>query len=333
MFNPEIKYIFRKKKKGFHSIENIFNSVLKSLSVHDRKITPLELSNKGGSPSTIVKNLSEIKSKKNIIYHITGDVHYMAIKTGKNTVLTIHDIQSIIRGNFFKKLYLKLFWFWLPAMRVRKITVISEFSKGELAQVIPFAKKKIIVIPNPVSPNLKYSAYAFDKSKPRILFVGTKNNKNLLRTIEALKNINCELTIIGKLTKEQSESLKVNKIDYVSEFNLNDQQMIDAYKKCDLLCFPSTYEGFGMPIIEAQATGRSVVTSDLGAMKEVAADSACLVDPYSVNSIREGLEKVIEDEVFREKLIEKGLRNVERFNISTVARQYESLYEEMAKGK
>jgi len=90
--------------------------------------------------------------------------------------------------------------------------------------------------------------------------------------------------------------------------------------------FASTYEGFGMPIIEAQAIGRPVITSNIGAMKEVALDTACLVDPYDVESIKNGIQKLIRDEAYRDLMIKKGLKNVERFSLETISNQYIALY-------
>jgi glycosyltransferase involved in cell wall biosynthesis len=87
-----------------------------------------------------------------------------------------------------------------------------------------------------------------------------------------------------------------------------------------------------MPILEAQATGRPVITSNLSSMPEVAGDGACLVNPYDVNSIKEGIQKVISDNHYRQQLITNGLKNVKRFNPKTVAGQYESLYKKLMDG-
>jgi glycosyltransferase involved in cell wall biosynthesis len=84
-----------------------------------------------------------------------------------------------------------------------------------------------------------------------------------------------------------------------------------------------------MPIIEAQWVERPVVTSNCSSMPEVAGDSACLVNPYDVKSIRCGLRRVIEDVAYRESLIERGRKNRERFSLNAVARQYLSLYEQL----
>jgi glycosyltransferase involved in cell wall biosynthesis len=105
--------------------------------------------------------------------------------------------------------------------------------------------------------------------------------------------------------------------------------MRQAYIDCDLLAFASTYEGFGLPILEAQLTGRPVLTSNLSPMKEVAGTGAVLVDPYDLQSIRLGLLKIIQDSELRGRIVEAGFENVQRFNPDAVAKKYTALYEEL----
>lgn len=320
-----IIFIYRKSKLGFHSIESLFNNIQTYVSV-ELTTKQVFMPHQGASPIVLLKNLLSWINEDNAVYHITGDVHYMALAMKKNVILTIHDIQSAVSGNLIKRIYIKMFWFWLPALFVKHITVISEFTKRELEKVIPIFKNKITVIPNPVSSSFKYSEYEFNKKQPVILCVGTKANKNLERVIEAIKHIECKLVIIGILTDRQLELLKIYKIHYLNVYNLTQDELVKVYEDSDLLCFPSTYEGFGMPIIEAQAVGRPVITSNLGAMLEVAGDSACLVDPYDINDITKAIEKLINEDTYRNSIIKKGLKNTLRFQLSIVGRQYISLY-------
>ena len=96
-----------------------------------------------------------------------------------------------------------------------------------------------------------------------------------------------------------------------------------------MLIFVSYYEGFGLPVIEAQATGRAVVTSNIEPMNTISGGGACLVDPFDVNSIREGILKVINEEKYREELIEKGRDNVKQFHPARIAAAYEEIYNQL----
>ena len=85
-----------------------------------------------------------------------------------------------------------------------------------------------------------------------------------------------------------------------------------------------------MPIVEANAVGRPVVTSNLHSMPEVAADAACFVDPYDVQSIRAGIESVVSDATLRAQLVDAGLRNAQRFRPRVIAERYARLYRRVA---
>lgn len=322
-------FIKRKQLPGYNSIEELFGNIISEIDKHLHIVTfPLQLS--GAALPIMLRNIRSLKLKSDI-YHITGDVHYMALALKKNTVLTIHDVNSARYGSVFKKLYIQFFWFWLPALFVKRITVISNFTKMELSKTIPFARHKIKVIPNPVSDKLSPEPYNFNAEEPRILLMGTKSNKNLERSLAALNDVRCKVIIIGNLSASQRNLLDSTKISFENHFNLSYDAIIDHYKRADLVCFPSTYEGFGMPIIEAQAVGRPVLTSTIGAMAEVAGNSAFLVNPFEVDSIKNGIMELLHNEALRKTLIEKGFENVKRFQTKHIAKQYMDLYDDMLK--
>lgn len=326
----KVYYFFRKPSPSFNSIEELFSSIsiqLKNNINISNVLLPFEKINL----VSLIKNSLYARNNSSKINHVTGHVNYIVPFLKGKTILTIHDVSSILRGNLIKKMIFFLFWFLLPVLFVKKITVISKFSKKELLKIIPFAKHKVSVIYNPYKPVFTFTYKKFNKKNPLILLIGTKSNKNLERTISALQLLSCQFLIIGKLTKKQKLFLDSYKVKYDNEYNISFDKVIDAYKKCDLLCFASTYEGFGMPIIEAQATGRPVITSNFGAMEEVANDSAHLVDPFSEDSILKGVKKIIKDDFYRNGLIEKGLVNIKRFNIVEISNQYQSLYNEVVK--
>ena len=162
------------------------------------------------------------------------------------------------------------------------------------------------------------------------LQVGTKQNKNLARLIPALAEIPCRLQIIGNLSDGIKKQLTEFKINYDNWTNLPLAEVVKKYEECDLLAFCSTYEGFGMPIVEANAVGRAVVTSNCASMPEVAGDAACLVNPHSITSIRNGIRQVINDTEYRNRIITQGISNAKRFDPGIIAKQYLSLYEEIA---
>ena len=314
-----INFYYRNNKAGF-SIAAVFDTIIAEVEKNNHAIRTF-LPSPNASIPAILKNgwFARNKEKDSYINHITGDVHYLLwFLKGKKTIVTVHDIMYYHYLKGIKKKIWKLLYI-TPLRNAAHVTFISDFAYKQVSEVINLDMKKVHIIPNPVDPSFTYSPKEFNAKKPIILHIGTLERKNLERTIEALNGINCHLRIIGELKEQTKNLLKKHQIEYSNDMNLTHEEIVSEYRKADIINFPSLFEGFGMPIIEGQATGRIVITSNLSPMKEVAGNGAILVDPYSVNEIRNAYLSVIQNKSIRENLLYEGIKNIENYTVEKVA--------------
>lgn len=266
--------------------------------------------------------------KQGDINHIAGDIHYVSLLLRKNkTILTVLDCGMLHKFKGLKLSVMKFFWYTVPKKKVMHFTAISTNTKNELIKFAGCSEEKISVVYVCINPAFKYTPKVFNFTNPRILHLGTAENKNLDRTVESLRNVPCTLVIVGEVAASIEQKLKQYNFTYeILSRGLTDDQIRHEYEKCDILSFISTFEGFGMPIVEANAVGRVVITGNISSMPEVANDAACLVDPYSIDDIRSGFSKIINDGEFRDFLIQKGKENVRRFSMTEIGNEYSHLY-------
>ena len=134
------------------------------------------------------------------------------------------------------------------------------------------------------------------------------------------------MIIIGKLTNEIFEKLKKNKLNYENYISASKNKLVNEYKKSDLLLYPSNYEGFGIPIIEAQSIGRAVITSNLEPMITVAGKGALFVNPKNIKEISKSVKLIIKNQKLRNLLIDKGFQNIKRFKKETILNKHLIIY-------
>ncbi len=324
-----ICYVFRKKNPIFFSIEKVFYPIIEEIERKGWATQVVEVPNYSSGFISILRNFRLVKNQKADLYHVTGDIHYTVFAfPRKKTILTIHDCVFLYQQKGIKRwLMIQLFLKW-PVWYAAKVTTISERSKMDIVRFGKCKPEKVVVIPNPLPKNILPSPYNFNSHCPIILFIGSTPNKNLERVIDALEGINCHLEIVGKVNELIEQRLKKKGIRFQHSYNLNDEQLNEKYSEADLLLFPSLFEGFGLPIIEAQMVGRPVITSNFSPMSEVAGAGAHLIDSYDLASIRAGVLKVISDRDYRRVLVEAGYKNVNRFSIEKISNQYVQIYRE-----
>jgi glycosyltransferase involved in cell wall biosynthesis len=307
------------------SIEKVFRELAKSLVKEEFEVEFQQMPY-GNSLLGILKNLLFFKPRKADVYHITGHIHYIGLKLPiAKTVLTIHDLRILYDRKGIRRWVIKYLFFDYPIRRLKYITAISKATRNEIVFETSCDAEKVILIENPAFQTTSARNHKeFDQECPVILQVGTAFHKNIPNLAKAIVGLNCILKIVGKIDEAQRVTLK--KIKFENVINLDDMQLEAEYLNADIVSFCSTYEGFGLPIIEGQIYGKPVITSRLSPMKEVAGDGALLVDPENIAEIRAAVKKIITDENCRNLLVEKGFENIKRFDSSKIAMQYASIY-------
>jgi glycosyltransferase involved in cell wall biosynthesis len=326
---PKIILIERNGSRSV-SIERVFRQVAREIG-NDEFDLEFQSVPYGNGITAIVKNLLLFRPMPAAVYHITGDVHYIAMRLpGNRTVLTIHDLVFLRRRTGLRRWLIKKLFLDIPLERVRYVSTISDATAEEIYRIQGSRPR---VIPNPMLDGFDpLPERSFDDECPVILQIGTAENKNLAALIEAVEGFTCRLRIIGRIPDQQVSTLEARRIDYENVYELDDAEMVEEYRSSDMLYFCSTYEGFGLPIIEAQAMRKPVITSDLEPMRSIAGEGAAFAAPTDPGSIRAAIERVARDPDYRLKLVRAGEENVRRFPASRSAEAYEQLYREILKG-
>ena len=257
-------------------------------------------------------------------------------------VTTIHDLLFLKVAAYKGRRYavhntvFKL-WGTLISKRATRIITVSEQSKQDIMELFEVPESKIVLVPNGLSAEFFQKASdssqveritrKYGITQPYVLYVGNfKPHKNLPRLLGAFKKVTEELGPRNQLVLAGGdEYYRLELKRRVAELGLENrvvftgfvenQDLIGLYKGAEVFVFPSLYEGFGIPVLEAMACGTPVVTSKTTSLPEVAGDAGVLVDPHSVNEIFQAIRFLISDQSAREKQIRKGLQRSKRFSL------------------
>ena len=323
-----VLYVERKPVSS-PSIERVFRQIARDLPPDEFQVS-FQAMPYGNGVANLIRNLLFFRPAAADVYHVTGDVNYITLRLPReHTVLTIHDLILLhTRKGIRRWLIEKLYLLW-PVRRARYVTAISDFTRIEIGAFA--GTTAVTVIEDPLIDGFDPEPRKdFNTDTPVILHIGTAPNKNLENVIHALKGLRCILRIVGPLDAEVLEQLRSARIEYENTIGLDQDAMAEEYRHCDIVSFCSTYEGFGLPIIEAQKMEKPLITSDLEPMRSISGQGALHVDPHDPEAIRSAIESLVRDKELRQRLVMSGRDNVVRFDPKTIANTYADLYREVA---
>src|SRR6266516_156851 len=240
-------------------------------------------------------------------------------------VVTVHDLAVLRHPEAFNR------WTRTYSPRVvpgvlraaQRVIAVSQFTRRELVELLGVPDEKIRVVPNAIGDEFTREGPAEDGDY--VLAVGTlEPRKNLDRLVDAVRRTDRELRVVGARGWGGVE-VRGNGVRWLGE--VDDAELARLYRGAACVAYPSLYEGFGIPVLEAMACGAPVVTSRGGATEEVAGGAAVLVDPLDVDAIAAGMREAVER---RGELRERGLERSLAFRWDAVAAATVEVYREAA---
>jgi len=260
-------------------------------------------------------------------------------------VLTLHEAEPFMSGTRLPRLA-RLYWRVFRRASARKalrIITLSESSAREIVRYMGVPAEKIEVVHLGVNPHrfgIGTPPAAPPVDYPYILWVGQSfPRKNLLRLIEAYSKLRLEsdlphkLLLLGVQQWGHGEALDAIRRGLPDQIVLGgwvaDEELPAYYRHASVFVCPSLHEGFGLTVLEAMASGAPVIASNRAALPEIVGDAGLLVDPFSVEAIRDALLRVLVDPVLRNELVARGLRRAASFAWVETARRTRALYEQV----
>ncbi len=283
-----------------------------------------------------------LKGRKSDLLFCPANIAPLYLPANTRLVLTLHDVAFKRFPQSFSPMFRIYYSLLVPKNidRADRIITISEASKKEIIRFYPEAEEKLTVIP--LGIHEKYRVLPKIQKRKQILYVGSINErKNVTGVIEAFERLpeaqHYTLVIVGNFFGNFSLSEKSEKVleraaankNIVFKKGLDDEALIREYNEASCFVFPSFYEGFGLPPLEAMACGTPVITSNVSSMPEVCGDAAIYCDPYNVDDIAEKIRIVLQNRLLQAQMREKGLTRAAGFSWEKSAKAHLNLFEKV----
>lgn len=294
--------------------------------------------------------LSSVLERDRIdIYHgLSNELPFGINAFSGRKVVTIHDLIFLKYPNLYKPADRAIYTakFRYSAKLADSIIAISEQTKRDIVEYFNTDPTKIEVIYQDCAPvfyqqDLSMAAKLeierkYDLPDEYILYVGTiEERKNLLSILKAMDayQITLPLVVVGKPTfykKEVIDFIVKKRMNHISFIDYAQQEDLpEIYKKANVFLYPSSYEGFGIPVLEALNSGTPVITSRGSCLQETGGDAALYADPLNIQELGAGIKQVLEDAALRSSMIEKGKKHALNFRPEITTRKLFKLYEKL----
>jgi glycosyltransferase involved in cell wall biosynthesis len=303
----------------------------------DWDINGIRVNRPNAGPFTAVDLTLRLQRLKADLFWSPGFIPPM-LSGGKRVVLTVHDLTHLHYYGRSRKLYYD--WYIRPLLqRVDRIITVSEFTRNELMKWAGLDEEQVTMIHNGVSPAFSQTGPRTTINRPFILYVGNrrsyKNVPMLMRAFASsgLIKLGFTLALTGGRSPEydqiEAELGIVSHVRYLGF--VPEEELPTLYRSAHAVAFISLYEGFGLPIVEAMASGTPVLTSNVSSMPEVAGSAAILVDPRDMHDIAGGLRTIALDEIARKDLVERGLVRARQFDWDVTGKKYWQVFNEVVR--
>ncbi len=286
-----------------------------------------------------------IKNKPDIYHGLTNELPLSIEKTGIPSIVTIHDLIFLNYPRFYKSIDRKIYNYKAQKAceNATHIVAVSQCTKRDLVKHYKISPNKISVVYQGCSTKFMQKASNEDKEElaskfnlPQnfILSVGTiEERKNLLLVLKALKvsNLNNKLVVVGrhtkymnKLTSFIAENKMQEQVIFLKEVDANDLPLI--YQQASLFVYPSLYEGFGIPVIEALHSEVPVIAATGSCLEEAGGESSLYVNPHDYKDLAEKMKWVLGDKQQQNRMISESLNHVKQFEHAKLTKQMMDLY-------
>lgn len=319
-----MKIIFDDSWRGLGGIGRFASSILARL--RDNECLVFSYANPASLKTSLQLAVNSLFQGKNNILFLPG--YIPPLFSSIPFVFTIHDLNHIDRSensSFLKRLFYN-FIIKAGCHRAKYVLTVSEFSRMRIIEWSGILPDKVINVGNGVDDSFNMNVLPYQPGYPYLLCVSNRKlHKNEPRIIRAFSSANIsastKLLLTGCPTQELSVLIKQCKLSERVIFigKVSDEELPSLYKGALCLVFPSLYEGFGLPVVEAMACGTPVITSTITSLPEVAGDAAILIDPNSDSELRLAIEKIVADDQLRLVLSVKGIEQAQKFRWCNVA--------------